>query len=134
MTITYQAEPDLTAEDFVRVLSESGLAERRPVEDVARIADMLKHAQLVVTARKDGELVGVARSITDWVYCLYCSDLCVSKSAQGLGVGKALLAETAKLAPKVKNHLLLSAPGAVSFYENAGYEKHPAAFVFHQGD
>ncbi|MCB9994120.1 MAG: GNAT family N-acetyltransferase [Hyphomicrobiaceae bacterium] len=135
MTITYQTEPQLQAADFIDILVRSGLAQRRPADNPARIAKMLENADLVVTARNEsGLLVGIARSITDWSYCLYCSDLAVDKAAQGKGIGKALLAETARLAPEVKSHILLSAPAAVSFYEHAGYQHHPAAFLFHVGD
>lgn len=134
MAITYQTEPNLEVADFINLLERSGLAERRPIQDIDRITKMIQGAQIMLTARRDGELIGMARAITDWSYALYCSELCVAKDAQGLGIGKALLAETAKLAPNVKNHFLLSAPNSVSFYEQAEYAKHPAAFLFHEGD
>lgn len=132
MQVSYTIEPDLTVEAFLDVLHRSGFAERRPVDEPARIAGMLKEADLIVTARDtDGALLGVARSITDWHYALYCSDLCVAKSAQGLGIGKALLRETEKAAPRCHAYLLLSAPKAVSFYEAAGFERHENCFLFH---
>ena len=135
MNISYQIEPDLSADDFIDILNRSGLAERRPADNPSRIARMLEHADLIVTARDENHvLVGVARSITDWSYCLYCSDLAVDRAYQGEGIGKRLLAETAGFAPEVKSHILLSAPSAVSFYESAGYQRHPDAFLFHVGD
>ncbi len=93
---------------------------------------MLRGAQVIVTARASGHLIGVARSITDWVYCLYCSDLCVDGAFQGRGIGKTLLQQTAEAAPDVKTCLLLSAPAAISFYEAAGYPHHQGAFLFAQ--
>lgn len=130
MSVSYQLEPDLSAAEFAGLLTSSGLAPRRPTE-LTRLDAMLRGAQLVVTARDNaGRLVGVARSITDWAYCLYCSDLCVDRAQQGMGIGKALLARTAAEAPGVKTCLLLSAPDAVSFYEVAGYTRHDGAFVF----
>ncbi|TVS01161.1 MAG: N-acetyltransferase [Rhodobacteraceae bacterium] len=127
--IRYAQEPALAAADFADLLLRSGLAPRRPAEP-ERLAAMLRNAQLVIAARADGELVGLARSITDWSYCLYCSDLCVDAGWQGQGIGMALLAETADAAPEVQTCLLLSAPGTVSFYEAAGYPRHDGAFVF----
>lgn len=124
-------EPDLSAAEFASLLQSSGLDARRP-SDTARLDAMLRGAQLVVTARDGGRLVGLARSITDWAYCLYCSDLCVDRAYQGQGLGKALLSRTAAEASGVKTCLLLSAPGAISFYEAAGYPRHDGAFVFHQ--
>jgi GNAT superfamily N-acetyltransferase len=127
--ITYAIEPDLSAEAFDVVLNSSGLSERRPTE-LARLDAMLSGADLIITARDGGRLVGVARSITDWAYCLYCSDLCVDRDWQGQGVGRELLAQTAQAAPNVQTCLLLSAPAAVTFYEEAGYPRHDGAFIF----
>ena len=127
--IVYALEPDLCLDDFVSILARSGLNARRPT-DPATLDGMLRGAQVIVTARVQGRLVGVARSITDWAYCLYCSDLCVDRDWQGRGIGRALLAQTAAAAPDVRTCLLLSAPGAVSFYEQAGYPRHDGAFIF----
>ena len=127
--ITYAIEPDLSAQAFDAVLKTSGLAARRPT-DLAQLDAMLRGANLIVTAREGGHLVGVARSITDWAYCLYCSDLCVDRDWQGRGIGRGLLAQTAQAAPNVQTCLLLSAPGAVSFYAQAGYARHDGAFIF----
>ncbi|MDD7971271.1 GNAT family N-acetyltransferase [Roseinatronobacter alkalisoli] len=131
MSITYQSEPKLSAEEFQSVLETSGLAARRP-SDPARLEAMLRGAQVIITARDGTRLVGVARSITDWAYCLYCSDLCVDSAYQGRGIGKALLERTALAAPDVRTCLLLSAPAAVSFYDAAGFKRHDGAFVFAQ--
>ncbi len=66
--VAYQIEPSLSADEFVDVLRRSTLAERRPVADAATIAGMLARAGLIVTARMGGQLVGVARSLTDFSY------------------------------------------------------------------
>ena len=89
--ITYQFEPDLSPEAFIDVLNRSTLGERRPVDDPERIAHMLQHATLILTARAEGELVGVARSLTDFVYCTYLSDLAVDVSYQRQGIGIELI-------------------------------------------
>ncbi|WP_417242780.1 GNAT family N-acetyltransferase [Celeribacter sp.] len=129
--MSYTIEPDLTAEAFLDVLRRSTLAQRRPVEDADKIAGMVARADVIVTARDaDGTLLGVARSITDFHYALYCSELCVDEAAQGHGIGKALLAHTVKAAPNCKAYLLLSAPKAVGFYEAAGYTRHGDCFMF----
>ena len=70
MEITYSLEPRLAAEEFIDVLRRSTLAERRPVENVSRIAGMLQNAGVIVTARtSDSLLIGVSRAITDFSYC-----------------------------------------------------------------
>lgn len=133
--ITYAIEPALSAPEFLALLKASTLEERRPVDQPQRIAKMLENSDLIVTARDAaGHLVGVARSVTDFAYCLYCSDLAVDARVQGRGIGKALLRATVKAAPEVKTHLLLSAPGAMSFYAAAGYEAAGNCFIFHRGE
>lgn len=99
MEISYQQEPELSPEEFVQVLKESTLAERRPVDDLPRIRQMLARADLIITARRAGILLGVARSISDGVYCTYLSDLAVSKNCQHQGIGKELIRLTKEATP-----------------------------------
>ena len=84
----YQLEPDLTVAEFIDLLERSTLAERRPVDDEARLEVMLKNADIIVTARCGDLLVGVARAITDFAFCCYLSDLAVDETYQRQGIGK----------------------------------------------
>ncbi|TIT90236.1 MAG: GNAT family N-acetyltransferase, partial [Mesorhizobium sp.] len=115
------------------VLVESGLGETRPVDDEARLKTMLGNANLVLTARLDSEgkpLVGVARGVTDFSWVCYISELAVSRSAQGLGIGKGLMDEARRqLGPAVAISLI-SMPNAVGFYERIGMRRMPDAFWF----
>ena len=92
--ILFAVEPGLSVAEFVDVLERSSLAERRPVADLKRIGTMLENADIIVTARAGGVLVGVARSVTDFSYCCYLSDLAVDRQWQGRGIGTALMART----------------------------------------
>lgn len=121
--VCYAVETDLTAEEFVDVLHRSGLAERRPVDDPTTIAAMLKNASLTVCARDgNGYLIGVARSLTDFAYCCYVSDLAVDRTWQGKGIGRRLMRMTHEKAggPKAVTLLLLAAPAALDYYPKAG--------------
>ncbi|MCR4378898.1 MAG: GNAT family N-acetyltransferase [Rhodospirillales bacterium] len=121
MTIAYAIEPGLSVEEFIDVLRRSTLAERRPVDDRVRIAKMLNHAGLIVTARDGlGSLVGVARAVTDFSYCCYLSDLAVDQAFQGRGIGLALMKRVRAEAGEQAMFLLLSAPGAMTYYPQAG--------------
>jgi len=130
--ILYASEPALDAAEFRRVLVESGLGETRPIDDEARLKTMLSGANLVLTARLDIEgkpLIGVARAITDFSYI---SELAVSGSAQGLGIGKGLLNEARRqLGPSVAISLI-SVPDAVGFYERIGMKRMADAFWFNR--
>ena len=129
--ITYSTEPDLAPAEFARVLAESGLGAQRPIGDAPRLAAMLANASLILTARLEtGELIGVARIISDSVWCAYLPELAISPSAQGLGAGKGLLNHAREtLGPQVAL-ILISVPEAIGFYEHAGMERIPDAFWY----
>ena len=116
MTTIYAREDDLDADGYIDIVKKSGLA--RPIEDRARVERMLANANLIVTARQDGKLVGFARSVTDFCFCCYLSDLAVDPACQGQGVGRRLIEETRVHAGgPMTTTLLLSAPTAMSFYQ-----------------
>ena len=126
--IIYSRELTLNAEEFIDVLRRSTLAERRPVDDPERIKLMCQNANLIVTARKNGVLVGIARSVTDFVYCTYLSDLAVDLSLQKRGIGVRLIKETKKYSSSAKL-ILLSAPAAVTYYPKIGMKRHEHCFM-----
>ena len=128
--VVFGIEPGLGAEEFRRVLVDSGLAERRPAEDLERLERMLRGSNLIVTARDADGLVGVARSVTDGAYCCYLSDLAVSERVKGQGVGKELIEQTRKAVGPEVSVILSSAPKAVGFYEKIGMPRLPDAFHF----
>ena len=94
--VVIKQELSLDPSEFIDVLHKCTLGERRPIDDLERITKMCKNANLIVTARLDGKLIGVARSVTDFVFCTYLSDLAVDESYQKKGIGKKLIEETKK--------------------------------------
>ena len=136
-SVLYASEPRLDVDEFCRVLLDSGLGATRPTGDRQRMQQMLDRADLVVTARLDRPdriLVGVARSITDFSWCCYLSELAVASSAQGLGVGKGLIDETRRqLGPRV-SLVLASMPESVGFYERIGMPRQPDTFWFKRSE
>ena len=130
MPITYALEPALTAEAFRDLLVASTLAERRPADDLARLDQMLRNADLVLTAREGPRLVGVARSVTDFAYCCYLSDLAVDAAWQRRGIGRRLIEETrARLGEQV-TLLLVAAPAAEGYYPKIGMAPVPSCWSF----
>lgn len=91
---------------------------------------MLVGSNLVIVACDGGTVVGVARSVTDFAYCCYLSDLAVDCAYQGRGIGRRLIEETRRAAGPEAMCLLLSAPGAVGFYEAIQMPSQPRAFMF----
>ncbi len=130
MQIAYQQER-ISAAEFAEILHSSGLAARRPADDLARLQKMLDGAALIVTARDDaGTLVGLSRALTDWAYACYLSDLAVHAGYQGQGIGTRLIALTREAAGAQSMCLLVAAPGAEAFYRKIGMEEVDRAFLF----
>src|SRR5690242_12477728 len=95
MTITYIPYDTVTAEEFIAVLKSSGLGLYRPVDKPEQIQSMLDQANLIISARDEhGQLVGIARSITDFCFCCYLSCLAIDKDQQRHGIGKELIRQT----------------------------------------
>jgi ribosomal protein S18 acetylase RimI-like enzyme len=129
MNTIYAREDDLGADEYIDVVAKSGL--NRPIGDRPRIERMLKQANLILTARQDGRLVGFARSLTDFCFCCYLSDLAVDRACQGQGIGKRLIEMTRTEAGGANTTtLLLSAPTAMTFYEGIRMPKAGNCFLY----
>ena len=129
MNITYNLNPNISADAFIDILKNSTLGERRPIDDEACIQEMVKHADILITATHEGKIVGVARAVTDFSYCCYLSDLAVDKTYQRKGIGEKLIsAVQAQLGEKCKV-ILLSAPQATEYYPHIGFTQHHSAWV-----
>ncbi len=129
MGIIYTADRVVAVHEFSDLLRRSTLAERRPVEDAACLAAMLRHANLIVTAWDGDVLVGIARALTDFAYCCYLADLAVDAACQHRGIGRELIRQVqAKLGDRAKI-ILLAAPKAEGYYPKLGFERHGSAWI-----
>jgi predicted N-acetyltransferase YhbS len=131
--IRYQIENELGLVEFVSLLNRSTVGERRPLDDADRLKAMLKHANLIVTARDGDLLVGVSRALSDFSFCTYLSDLAVDEAYQKKGIGKVLIRETKNAAPLAKL-ILLSAPKAVAYYPKIGMTRHEHCYILEDLD
>ena len=107
---------------FKALLEASTLGERRPIHEPKRLELMLRFANLIITARNDGKLIGVSRSLTDFAYCTYLSDLAVDQAYQNKGIGRELIRHTKLATPQAKL-ILLAAPKAQGYYPKIGMDK-----------
>lgn len=126
--IHYRVGNDLDLDGVIELYRASTLGERRPVDDRDRMAAMLRHANLVVTAWDGPLLVGIARSVSDFSYCTYLSDLAVRASHQRRGIGRELVRRTRQLGGQA-SVILLAAPKAVDYYPHLGFKHHPQAWT-----
>ncbi|WP_405152628.1 GNAT family N-acetyltransferase [Paenibacillus sp. FSL K6-0108] len=127
MEIVYKINAQLCPDDVSRLFKSSGI--KRPSDNLDRIQRMITNANVIISAWDGVNLVGIARAITDFSYCCYLSDLAVCKEYQKTGIGKELV-------ERLRNHLgeevallLLSAPTAMEYYPQLGFEKTEKAFL-----
>ena len=129
MDIEYRINAPLSTDEFIELLRASTLGERRPVDDRACMEGMVANANLMVSAWTGGRLAGIARSMTDFHYACYLSDLAVHRDYQRNGIGKRLQTLTQEaLGPNCKL-ILIAAPAANAYYEHIGYEHNPRCWV-----
>jgi len=120
---------DLNLDALIELYHASTLGERRPIDNKERMASMLRHANLVVTAWDDDVLVGISRALSDFSFVTYLSDLAVRRSHQKQGIGKELVRRTQALGGKDAKLILLAAPAAEQYYPRIGFTKHPQAWI-----
>jgi GNAT superfamily N-acetyltransferase len=129
MSIQYEFGRVISEDEFVDLLKRSTLAERRPVDDPRCINAMIKHANLLCTAWDGGKLIGVARSVTDFEYCCYLSDLAVDEAYQRKGIGRELIRLTQSRLGNRAKMILLAAPKAEGYYPRIGFDAHRSAWI-----
>ena len=86
-------------------------------------------ANLLCTAWDGGKLVGVTRSVTDFEFCCYLSDLAVDEAYQRQGIGRELVRLTQSRLGKRATIILLAAPKAEGYYPKLGFAAHRSAWV-----
>ena len=129
MNIQYKINHNISINEFIEILKNSTLGQRRPIEDKEVIASMIKNADIIVTASIDNKIVGIARAITDFSYCCYLSDLAVHSSYQKRGIGKELISKVQAELNSTCKIILLSAPSATEYYPKLGFIQHNSAWT-----
>ncbi|MBW7469467.1 GNAT family N-acetyltransferase [Marinobacter sp. F4218] len=133
MTIEFKVNHPVTADQFIGLLESSTLGERRPMQDRACLEGMVANSNLIVSAWDGSLLVGVARSVTDFHYACYLSDLAVREDYQRSGIGKRLqLLTQSQLGPHCKV-ILLAAPAASTYYGRLGYAHNERCWLLEPG-
>ncbi len=131
MSIVYKYNEPVTTEALIEVFKKSGI--NRPVDDKGRIQSMLAQGDILISAWDGDQLVGVARSLTDYCYCCYLSDLAVDQAYQKSGIGKQLIGKTREALSDDVSLILLSAPTAMDYYPKVGFNKIENGFIIPRG-
>ena len=130
MELNYRINSHPHTMDIIDLYTSAGL--RRPVDDAERIGKMYANSNLIVSVYHEDKLVGVARSVTDFCYCCYLSDLAVREEYKKLGIGKRLIELTQEKLGDQVTLILLSAPGAMEYYPKVGFDKIENGFIIHR--
>ena len=129
MEISFSSTALVTADQAIDLYIRSTLGERRPVHNRQTFIDMYRHANLIISAWDKNVLIGVARTLTDFSYVAYLSDLAVDVQYQRQGIGKRLIEETKAALGDECMIVLLAAPKATDYYEPLGFKRHPSAWT-----
>ena len=134
MNIKYKINVPISTDQFIELLRVSTLGDRRPIEDRECMEGMIKNSNLIVTAWEDEKLIGIARSMTDFHYACYLSDLAVDKNYQKSGIGKHLQIITQKQLGLKCKLILVAAPSANSYYKHLGFFNNSRCWVLERND
>jgi N-acetylglutamate synthase-like GNAT family acetyltransferase len=128
--IIYKFDVVPTAQQVIKLYNDAGLP--RPTHDPKRIQAMFENSDLIITAWDEDKLVGVSRTITDWVWCSYLADLAVSPDCKKSGIGKKLIELTREKIGEQSMLLLLSVRTAMDYYPKVGFLRENRAFIMHR--
>ncbi|MBN4073841.1 GNAT family N-acetyltransferase [bacterium AH-315-E07] len=133
MNIEYKINAPVSADQFIDLLRRSTLDERRPIDDRECIEGMVNNSNLMISAWHKEKLIGISRSMTDFHYACYLSDLAVDEKYQRMGIGTKLqIISQEQLGPKCKL-ILISAPATNSYYEHIGFTNNQRCWVLERG-
>ncbi len=129
MNIAYSSTLKISVDQAIDLYIRSTLGERRPIHNRHAFENMFRHANLIISAWDGDKLIGISRSLTDFSYVAYLSDLAVDALYQKQGIGKQLIENTKlQLEPECML-VLLAAPKAREYYGPLGFEQHPSAWT-----
>lgn len=132
MKIEYSLDKRPTADQVIDLYDNAGLP--RPTKDKERIQKMFDNSNLIITAWDKDLLVGLSRSITDWVWACYLSDLAVRQEYKKEGIGRQLIKLTKEKVGDQSMVLLLSVPAAMGYYPKVGFEKQESSFIINRAE
>lgn len=132
--IIYRDDAALDRDQFIELYRASTLGVRRPLDDAEIVDAMMQHGNLTITAWDGDRLVGIARTLTDFLYVGYLSDLAVRESHQRRGIGVELIAETRRRMGPRSSLILLAAPAAETYYPRIGFQHVPQAWMLRSAD
>ncbi|GAA0922732.1 GNAT family N-acetyltransferase [Virgisporangium aurantiacum] len=119
--LTVEQTTDVPLDELLDLYGSVGWTAYTAEPDVLRAA--VAGSSFVVTARRGGRLVGLARAVSDGATICYLQDILVRPDEHRTGVGRALATAVLDRYAGVRQKVLLTDddPGQRAFYESLGY-------------
>ena len=121
--IEYADGSDLPVDAVVRLYNSVGWSAY--TTEPEKLAAALAGSSLLAVARDGGDLVGLARVISDGHTICYLQDVLVDPRHQRTGLGRSLVEFVLAPYAHVRQKVLLTdtEPGQKAFYESLGYQQ-----------
>ncbi len=120
MTITYSTNDMPSAAEVADLLRAGGF--NRPLDDLGRVERMLRNADVIVTARDGGTLVGIVRGLADFAVYALVTELAVAAPYKRSGIGRELLRLFREQASDECAIILHSSEEGHAFYGHLGWD------------
>ncbi len=130
MSVTYQKDGPVQPEEVHQLLRSGGFL--RPLDDPGRTQRMLDNGSFYITARDDDALVGFIRILTDYAFYGMVTEVAVTPTHKGEGVGKELLRQAREHATPQATLILVSSEEGEAFYEHLGWQRMDRGFRLHR--
>ncbi len=87
------------------------------------LINALRNSHSLVTARKNGKLVGIANAISDGYLVVYYPHKLVHPDYHGQGIGRLIMQAMFDRYESFHQQMLTAVVDAVGFYEQVGFER-----------
>lgn len=124
--IKYTLNGAVDIEELKELFQSAGL--HRP-EDSLSLRKMLIHAKLIVTARHQNQLVGIARALTDFSSCCFLSEVAVRQEYEQRNIASKMLDLIRKEVEEDCDLIMLVPPGQEERSKELGFTKAENLFM-----
>ena len=120
MTIAYSSQDTIELEEVITLYRANGWSS---AEKPDALLAGLRNSHSLVTARADGQLVGLGNAISDGHLVVYYPHLLVLPEYQGKGIGRGIMEVLAKPYAGFHQQMLTADGEAIDFYKRMGFTR-----------
>lgn len=92
-------------------------------EKPERLIPALRNSHTLVTARIDGELIGIGNAISDGHLVVYYPHMLVKPAYHGKGIGRKMMEAMQTIYGDFHQQMLTADGDAIEFYKSVGFER-----------